>query len=483
MNTTTLQDTPLTTQPKVAIIGGGIAGSTAALGLASHHIDTVLIEAGPSLVNGPPICHLHAGGNLYREIDDEQCITLLRQSIDTLKLYPHCADYRPTLIAIPKRDPGTFEQLMPRLELLKRHYQQLVLDHSDNKVLGEPDNYYRVFEREEVDALLSKPNPTKALTASDWLIPVVKKLDLDTIKFPMVLVEEYGLNVFRLAASATLVSKELPHCHVHTNTQVTAINRHHNQWHLTLTTPQSTQTLVVDYLVNACGFKSGTIDDLIGCQQQRLVEFKAAYVTRWQDVEGHWPEVIFYGERGTPNGMAQLTPYPNGYFQIHGMTKDITLFNDGLVASDTSSSQPQLPNALASKISHQWPEDVANARTEKSIDFLAHFIPEFSTAQVGGKPLYGAQQIPGSDPKLRAADVDFSTPFYARSEIVKASSAIDATALIYKDISDNFSLNNAPFDMPALTRQLSELDVANTATNLATARQYPTYLASRVNDQ
>ncbi|EDQ02061.1 hypothetical protein [Shewanella benthica] len=41
----------------------------------------------------------------------------------------------------------------------------------------------------------------------------------------------------------------------------------------------------------------------------------------------------FYGERGTPQGMAQLTPYPDGYFQLHGMTQDITPFNNGLVAS------------------------------------------------------------------------------------------------------------------------------------------------------
>lgn len=55
---------------KVGIIGGGIAGSTIAMKLSEKNIQTVLYEAGRSLVNGPPFCHLHAGGSLYREIPD-----------------------------------------------------------------------------------------------------------------------------------------------------------------------------------------------------------------------------------------------------------------------------------------------------------------------------------------------------------------------------------------------------------------------------
>ena len=50
----------------VGIIGGGVAGSTIALHLSKKGVNTILFESGPSLVNGPPMCHLHAGGNLYR---------------------------------------------------------------------------------------------------------------------------------------------------------------------------------------------------------------------------------------------------------------------------------------------------------------------------------------------------------------------------------------------------------------------------------
>ena len=60
-----------------------------------------LIEKGPSLVNGPPFCHLHAGGNLYREIPDEQCTVLLEQCIEICRLFPHCMDRRQVLLPNP----------------------------------------------------------------------------------------------------------------------------------------------------------------------------------------------------------------------------------------------------------------------------------------------------------------------------------------------------------------------------------------------
>ena len=467
--------------PKIAIIGGGIAGSTAAIYLASQALDVTIIEQGPSLVNGPPICHLHAGGNLYREIDTQQCITLLRQSIDTLKLYPQCADYRPTVIAIPKRDAGTFDDLAPRLDILQQQYAALVALDASNQVLGDPNDYYQTFDQKTIEYLATLPIPDKPSSAQDWLIPVVKSLDLSQLKFPLVLVQEFGLNVFRLGATATLMTQKDSHCRVLTHTKVSHIQANENRWQLTLDNSQQTDVQSFDYIINACGYKSGAIDDLMRCPSNRLVEFKAAYVTKWQQVKGYWPEVIFYGERGTPNGMAQLTPYANGYFQIHGMTNNITLFNNGLVNSSNHSAQPKLPNELSHKITHQWPLDVATTRTQRAIDFMSHFIPPFSSATLGGKPLFGAQQIPGTDPDLRAADVDFPIKNYARSEIVKASSAIDAAQLIYQNICQNFSLKPIT-DTSTLTRATppKEQAIRTTAQQLAIERGYPKSLANRV---
>ena len=415
----------------VGILGGGVAGATVALRLADLGINTLLIEASDGLLNGPPICHLHAGGNLYREISDSQCLTLLRQSIDSVRAYPHSINRRPTVIAIPTSDNGDANALLPRLKQVTKEYRRLVDIDSANKVLGEPDDYYRCYTREQFVALAERPLPSKATSHDDWLIPLAHSLDPDSLKFPLILVQEYGWSLFRMAATATLALQDSPHCQLLLNTRATELEQLPDGWLINTTsaanvsTADSTQRHKVDFLVNACGFRTGLVDDMAGFRRQRLVEYKAAYVAHWHTC-GDWPEVIFHGPRGTPTGMAQLTPYPNGVFQLHGMTDQITLFKNGLVASSALSAQPQLPQPYQQQIDQGWQTDDVIARTQGAIDHMARILPAFASATVAGKPLFGAQQIPGSDASLRAADVSFEGSHYARVEIVKASSALTA---------------------------------------------------------
>lgn len=441
----------LATQPapshpnvKVGIIGGGVAGSTIALRFAELGIDTTLIEKGESLVNGPPFCHLHAGGNLYREICDQQCITLLEQSIGTVKVFPHSVNHRPTIIALPKTDRGEIADLLPRLTKLRARYTELVQQDISNKVLGEPQHYFLLFERSELEKLAKRKLPTEVVDHKDWLVAFAQQVDLDKLKFPVLLVQEYGLSAFRWAAIATIASEKLPHCHIQLNSQVVNVEQlvSDEKWRVTYKSQYGDSQNVTqsqsdfDYIVNACGFKSGEIDDMLQAKRQRMVEFKAAYVAHWPQCQGLWPEVVFYGERGTPNGMAQLTPYPDGYFQLHGMTQDITLFDKGLVESCELSAQPKLPTQFLKKIEQQWPTGLVNDRTLGSIEHLAQYFNSFSQAKVAAKPLFGAQQIPGSDATLRAADVSFYGMHYARTEIVKASSALTAADVILQNLVD-----------------------------------------------
>ena len=484
---------PLVNQKvNVAVIGAGVAGSTIALRFAELGIDTTLIEKGPSLVNGPPICHLHAGGNLYREISDQQCLTLLKQSIDTVKVYPQSVSVRPTVIALPKTDNSEPEDLLPRLEKLRCRYTELVTQDMTNKVLGEPENYFRFYSRTEIDCLVGKSIPHKATQDSDWLVAFANNTNLDSLKFPILLVQEYGLSAFRFAAIANLSIARLPTCHLQTNSHVVDISpvENNEKWLVSTKNNKSKENdkqkikqQTFDYIVNACGFKSGEIDDMLSAKRQRMVEFKAAYVAHWPQYQGLWPEVIFYGERGTPQGMAQLTPYPDGYFQLHGMTQDITLFDQGLVASSKQSAQPQLAPKFIKKIDHEWPEQVVNRRTLGSIEHMAQYIPTFNQAIVAAKPLFGAQQIPGNDPDLRAADVSFHGQHYARAEIVKASSALAAADAILADLvscklvdksrlGDYLTEHYFP-----VSQQCSEAEVTEYAITLAEERNYPSALA------
>ncbi|GAK86261.1 hypothetical protein JCM19238_3851 [Vibrio ponticus] len=293
------QNIDQTSSTRVAVVGGGIAGATAALHLAELGIKVDLIEKKDSLVSGPPICHLHAGGNLYREISVEQCLDLLHQSIESVRLYPHTLNRRPTLIVVPNSDGGDPEALLPRLEQIRSAYQQLVDQDPRNCVLGQPEQYFKLYSKAELVALKHHKQPLKPETYDEWVIPFAQHADLDSIKYPVVAVNEYGWSVFRIAASAMLVLENSPQCHVRVNTRLVNMNWADDQWHLCLEQHQAGEVTKVeqsyDYVINACGFETGIVDDLAQAPRVRMVEFKAAYVTKWQSNTQQWPEVIFHG--------------------------------------------------------------------------------------------------------------------------------------------------------------------------------------------
>ena len=438
----------------VGILGGGTAGSTIAIRLAALGLETYLFEKKKSLIDGPPMCHLHAGGNLYREIPDEDCVALLKQCIDILRLYPHTIDVRPTVFAVPTRDEGFPEDLLPRLDTLTDAYQELIEQDANNKVLGEPEDYYQLYSHEQLLELSKREQVAVPSTVDEWVIPVAKYLDLNKVKFPLIVVQEYGWNIFRLAASAQLALEEYDHAHVFTDTTVqkvvpvdcencTNADHHVTKWRIDYQQAQKqenasqTESIEVDYLINACGFRTGVIDDMVGVEVTRMVEFKSSYVTHWGDAGGQIPEIIVYGQRGTPEGMAQLTPYPGGYFQIHGMSKAITLFDDGLVASNTDSAQPKLPQQYVHYIEDGWDKAPLQARSQQAIEYVAEFVPTFNSARTIGNALYGGQQIPGEDDTLRVADVSlYSNIRYARAENVKASSTLIAADQIVNELTE-----------------------------------------------
>ena len=111
---------------RIGIIGGGIGGTTAAIHLAEKGFNVFLFEKTASLVNGPPFCHLHAGGNMYREISEDQCVQLLMECIRTVRLFKHVMNHRPSCIVIPKRDPGQPGTILKRLKMLKALYSSKI---------------------------------------------------------------------------------------------------------------------------------------------------------------------------------------------------------------------------------------------------------------------------------------------------------------------------------------------------------------------
>lgn len=105
----------------------------------------ILFEQEESVVNGPPFCHLHTGGNLYPDISVEQCKMLMQQSIEMARLFPQSIDERPTLISIHKSEKYEVSTIENRLEVLVDHYKTLIDQDSANEILGTPKLLQKVY--------------------------------------------------------------------------------------------------------------------------------------------------------------------------------------------------------------------------------------------------------------------------------------------------------------------------------------------------
>ncbi len=472
---------------RVAIIGGGIAGSTIAIRLAHLGLDVALFEKDVHLVSGPPMCHLHAGGNMYRELSDADCRTLLRQAIDTMRLFPHSIDKRPTVIAVPTMDPADPSDLLPRLSMLDSYYRELINQDAANELLSDANGaYYQTFSRAELERLALMDMPVVADRLGDWMVGFAKVVDLDALKFPVVCVNEYSWNLFALSASVTEYLAGYANVSTHLNTPVTHIAQISSEtaagWLIDyqMADGQIGQ-MTADFVVNATGFATGTFDDLAGVQIQRMVEFKAAYLARWMGANEcaggkRLPEMVFHGIRGTAQGMAQFSPYAGGYVQLHGMTPEITLFKDGLTYSTADSSQPVIKADYLTRISDGWDMDKLERRTQRAIDFTSRFVPDVVEASIYPQALYGAQQVPDDDISLRVGSVYLAIDKrYATVQNIKASSVLD----IADKIADALSkLKLVPFsERPNTWASLDRQAVWAQAGRIALARKFDPLLA------
>jgi hypothetical protein len=465
----------------VGIIGGGVSGSVIALKLAELGMDSVLFEQEDSLVNGPPFCHLHAGGNLYPDISDNECRLLMKQSIEMAKMFPQSIDERPTFFSVPKAakyEPSTIEA---RLNMLVSYYKELIKNDASNEIINTPETYFKKYSREDLTTLLQEPSVKQPQTVDEWMRNTLNVIDVDKLKTPVFMVQEYGWNMFRLAAQAQLGLTESNNCSLKLNTKVEKIIDVKDQelaynWEI-LANGVSHK---VKYLVNACGFRTANIDAALQVKSERLIEFKAAYVSKWDHLEEAIPELIFHGERGTPNGMAQLTPYCDNYFQIHGMTTDITLFKGGVLKTGEE-LQPAFSKEINQKINKNWDKEELTLRTENAIQYVTEFVPDFESASPGGPAFYGAQQVVGNDINLRVAEVSFPSKAYARCEIIKASSALTVANKIIENLEEE-GIKSKGIKPPALNK-ISKTEIDEMAEKLAVLRGYPKSLSMLIIDK
>ncbi|WP_449260656.1 hypothetical protein, partial [Escherichia coli] len=82
----------------------------------------------------------------------------------------------------------------------------------------------------------------------------------EKLQYPIIAVQEFGWNIFRLSASAFLQLQRLQSAQVHLNAQVDDLKRHMDGWQVSFTDEHGElQHIYADFVVNACGFRTGII--------------------------------------------------------------------------------------------------------------------------------------------------------------------------------------------------------------------------------
>ena len=413
---------------RVAVIGAGISGSCIAVELQKAGLDVTLIEKGREIVNGPPACHLHAGGNLYPEICIEDAKLLLKHSIEFARHFTLGINRRPTLFCIPKDVSIDVDKMVEKVDVLKEYYQECVRADEKNGVLGSVEEYFTLYSKERVLELYHGENIQNLTPHDRYLQNSVKKMDLERVKFPLIMVSEPGISLFRVAS---LLEEALRTHSVKClfESECVSVEKQKNGYLIKISSQESVYEERFDFVVNAAGYESKMIDCMVGVYEPESIELKSAYIVECHGQEA-LPEIIFHGIRSTPKGMGQLTPNCGGFFQLHSMTLESTLFEEGIRAF--SEFEPiSLPSEIERLVNKGFFECEVQKRTQSAVEHIQRFIPSFTPEMKLYKPLYGIQKISQGDVSKRTGGAKFYGS-YVSVELVKYSSVISISREIVK---------------------------------------------------
>ncbi len=192
------------------ILGGGIAGVSAALELAKAGHEIILIERFSTLLSGSSDntpCRLGLG---FHYVDVETAIKYLHSTIHVLKKYPQFVignklapnhPYRRGRYFVVKDSLFPLSKVIALHEALQTEYARLVAEDETNQVLGEPSDFSQLLT---VDSYQSHVNTKRVIAAFETA--------------------EQTLDWPRLKAHLTAKVNSHPNIKVITNTEVIGIS-------------------------------------------------------------------------------------------------------------------------------------------------------------------------------------------------------------------------------------------------------------------
>jgi hypothetical protein len=446
---------------KIAIVGGGVAGLTSAEAAASMGYNVTVFESEPEFMSKTssfPV-HLHSG-IIYPSLPPEERDALLEDSIIFIKRLPPAVKKIPTLVTFHVSDPSDPSQLLEIAKSNQAKYRDLVMSDPEHAVFGHPDQYYLAINRLELQALAERRipevppglEPSQVFSLEDWAVPFAKSVDLDQIKYPVIIVNEYQMSMDDARKYLVERLSKMPNVTLLPNTRVLNMGSRSalDGVHLIYQTKNhSEQMEVFQHVHNAAGESSGRIDDMMKTNVPRYLEAKQAFRVKLSGSENeYWPEVAIMAKRGGEQGMTEVIPInpAEGVFQLLCTAYDCGLTINGLVHADgLQSSHPLLPLPVRQAFENGDPDDDL-VRSTAVIKRIGSRIPRFKNSEPL-KVFRGIVQVPGNNPDYRSGSLMLHSRLYSANLIIKASSAPHTAANFVEQL---LKLNFKPDDTTVL---------------------------------
>ena len=411
---------------RIAVIDGGISGCLSAIELSKlPNVQVDLFERKHKLLQGSPYCHLHAGGFLYPDISIRDCTTLLNDSLDFAEYFVDFLDRRPCVVAYNANSQYQPHNLVFRARMMQMIYRCWASDNGNKYLLGHPDQYVAVYTKQDVDhfrqhGCLPETTDKAKLYHQPYVEAALSQLsDFESIKYPIVSVNEPGIRQSELELHLINTVCSTVNIQVCTNTIISQgdVTKVGTGWNITKNQTEAHY----DFLVDACG---GLRSEYFEVDTPELLELKSSWVIYNNSPEvshPYFPEIAIVGQRGTQDGLIQVTPIGKDVFQIHYMNTDSTIIKG---------SEGYIENVIQYD---ELPYYDAMERIKVAIDKTASYLSMFSKSEPLGS-LWGLQRTVGKEASKRTSQILFKIDS-AEIQLTKASSIVTLVRQLTKHIS------------------------------------------------
>jgi hypothetical protein len=409
----------------VTVVGGGIAGCTAAIELSKNKQYKInLYEKKSYILGNAPYCRLHCG-LMYPMISFKESELLLRYSIDFANEYPTAIFKRPCVIMYNAQSNYSTVDLVNKCNFIKLKYGGLV---RQGNPLGTTASFFAAYTKNDIIHFKNTGeflySTCEARKFHDPYVKTVCKMlkDINSIKYPFVSVNEFGIEQDIVEQLIKHKIKNTPNIKLHLETEYRGSSSFSSEWGETCSLSQTAP--VKTPLINAKGHSTSNCG-LLELKSSWLVSSSSQYTIPL-------PEIAIIGERGTSQGMIQLSPRKNGKIQLHYMSSNSTLFQRVSHFSEFTLENQKII------INNCIPDDITIIRTNNAIKQINKFL-DTSLELDNCKALWGCQFIPNKVDTLRTSTYTFKKSTSNEDVLREGTQKLEIDIEIVKAISSIYT--------------------------------------------